>query len=208
MTKIKNKEEVIIQSGISIFVEKGYGKTKVSDIAKHAGVGKGTVYEYFSSKDDIFRGCVDYILDNHIRKLKEEIDKKESNHEKLLCFGRIHFNHIYNRNNHIYYAGQECNQDMGKEIKKITLNYLDEALKIIEDIINGGYKARNISIREGELTPRDKALIFIGSINQYIVNQMAFEEDITKGELTDGLDSFIDRLLSTLHGGLLRTATD
>ena len=39
---------------------------KVQDIAREAGIGKGTVYEYFSSKEEILRGMALYCFDTEI----------------------------------------------------------------------------------------------------------------------------------------------
>jgi AcrR family transcriptional regulator len=48
----------IIDSALSLFVEKGYAATRLDDVAKAAGVTKGTVYLYFASKEDLFKAVV------------------------------------------------------------------------------------------------------------------------------------------------------
>ncbi len=48
------KKRNILQAAIPVFSEKGVANTKMIDIAKAAKIGKGTIYEYFSSKEDIF----------------------------------------------------------------------------------------------------------------------------------------------------------
>lgn len=45
---------MILEAAYDLFLNKGYWDTKIIDIAEKAGIGKGTVYEYFESKDDIF----------------------------------------------------------------------------------------------------------------------------------------------------------
>jgi len=50
----QDKRKKIIEAAINVFAQKGLERGKISDIAKEAGIGKGTVYEYFSSKDEIF----------------------------------------------------------------------------------------------------------------------------------------------------------
>ncbi len=49
-----DKRDQIIKAGIKVFARDGLEKGKIADIAKVAGIGKGTVYEYFRSKDEIF----------------------------------------------------------------------------------------------------------------------------------------------------------
>ena len=57
-----NKRELIIEAAIKVFARDGLEKGKIADIAKEAGIGKGTVYEYFSSKEDIFQAIEQYVF--------------------------------------------------------------------------------------------------------------------------------------------------
>jgi len=57
MPKIVDKSEkrsMILESATRILARKGYQNTRIAEIAKEAGIGKGTIYEYFQSKDEIF----------------------------------------------------------------------------------------------------------------------------------------------------------
>jgi AcrR family transcriptional regulator len=44
----------ILEAAVTVFARAGLEKGKIVDIAKEAGIGKSTVYEYFASKDEIF----------------------------------------------------------------------------------------------------------------------------------------------------------
>ncbi len=50
--KAKRKTEIAL-AALDLFAENGLDATSISDVAKHAGIGKGTVYEYFSSKEEL-----------------------------------------------------------------------------------------------------------------------------------------------------------
>ncbi len=57
MPKIVDKEakkKEIVQASLGVFAKKGFKDTIMSDIAKSAGIGKGTIYEYFPNKQAIF----------------------------------------------------------------------------------------------------------------------------------------------------------
>jgi len=47
------KPQQIIDAAIRVFARHGYYNSRVSDIAKEAGVASGTIYLYFKTKDDI-----------------------------------------------------------------------------------------------------------------------------------------------------------
>ena len=53
-----NKEILIVEAALHLFKEKGFAAVRIADIAQEAGVGKGTVYEYYSSKEELLvRAC-------------------------------------------------------------------------------------------------------------------------------------------------------
>src|SRR4030067_1739416 len=47
------KKQRILNSAINIFGEKGYQNATIAEIAKDAGIGDATIYEYFKSKEDL-----------------------------------------------------------------------------------------------------------------------------------------------------------
>ena len=49
-----NKKDRIIEAAAQVFARSGYSNASVASIARQANIGKGTVYEYFQSKEDLF----------------------------------------------------------------------------------------------------------------------------------------------------------
>jgi len=58
----KEKKEKILNAAVHVFSKKGLKDTKISDISEEAGIGKGTVYEYFKSKDEVFTATFDFFI--------------------------------------------------------------------------------------------------------------------------------------------------
>ena len=50
--EMRNK---IIHESIRYFAKNGFSGTKISDLAKHIGIGQGTIYIYFESKEMLFQ---------------------------------------------------------------------------------------------------------------------------------------------------------
>ena len=61
----KEKRILILEAAKELFEEKGYHEAKISEIAIVAGIGKGTVYEYFESKQSLFEEMIIYFIDNY-----------------------------------------------------------------------------------------------------------------------------------------------
>jgi len=75
MPKIVNKEEKkakILEASIRVFSKNGLNNTKISDIAENASIGKGTIYEYFKSKDEIFAASFTF----HMEKFEQSISRR------------------------------------------------------------------------------------------------------------------------------------
>jgi AcrR family transcriptional regulator len=51
--KTKRRDQ-IVAAAAQVFAQKGYSGAVVADIAIQANIGKGTIYEYFKSKEDLF----------------------------------------------------------------------------------------------------------------------------------------------------------
>lgn len=52
------KRRGILEAARTVFARRGYAATRMIDIAAEAKVGKGTLYEYFRSKEDLFSNLV------------------------------------------------------------------------------------------------------------------------------------------------------
>src|SRR6187549_559455 len=48
----------IVAAALDVFVERGFAATKLEEVARRAGVTKGTVYLYFESKEALFKAVV------------------------------------------------------------------------------------------------------------------------------------------------------
>jgi AcrR family transcriptional regulator len=53
------KTRAIIEAAATVFAERGFRAARVADIAARAEIGKGTVYEYFRSKEELFLAVFD-----------------------------------------------------------------------------------------------------------------------------------------------------
>lgn len=64
-----HKKENIITAAISVFSKSGYAGARISDVAQKAGIGKGTVYEYFQSKEALFFATFEYLMEGTERQV-------------------------------------------------------------------------------------------------------------------------------------------
>lgn len=67
------KRQDIIQHAADVFSRTGYHATKIQDIADAAGIGKGTVYEYFRTKEELFLAVYDAWMTAYENVVKERV---------------------------------------------------------------------------------------------------------------------------------------
>ncbi|WP_040430315.1 TetR/AcrR family transcriptional regulator [Chitiniphilus shinanonensis] len=56
------RPQEILEAALDVFAERGYAAAKIEDIARHAGVTRGTPYLYFKNKEEIFAALIRELL--------------------------------------------------------------------------------------------------------------------------------------------------
>lgn len=74
----------LLEAALTLFVEKGLAATRAEEVAKLAGVSKGTLYLYYPSKDELFKAVVRAYLTQVIAEGHELVDQYEGNTSDLL----------------------------------------------------------------------------------------------------------------------------
>lgn len=81
MDKIKySQKEIDIFNGLIGLMKEGVNPylIKVSDIARAANIGKGTIYDYFSSKEDVISKAIIYGIKEEVRLITKKVRTKEN----------------------------------------------------------------------------------------------------------------------------------
>ena len=98
MPKIVDKEAKkmeILHAAMQIFAKKGVMNTKMIDIATTAGVGKGTIYEYFRSKEEIFEQAFQFVFDSTEIKIQEALNTTDDPERQLQLLVDISLSHFF-----------------------------------------------------------------------------------------------------------------
>lgn len=69
----QRNREAIMEAAIHLFAHKGFNQTKLEDVAEKAEFGKGTLYNYFHSKDDLLVCSIQYALDKVLAFLEQKL---------------------------------------------------------------------------------------------------------------------------------------
>ena len=69
----EDRPREICAAALEVFAEKGFAAAKLDEIAKRAGVSKGTLYLYFKDKEELFRAVVRDNVSPNIDSVREAI---------------------------------------------------------------------------------------------------------------------------------------
>jgi TetR/AcrR family fatty acid metabolism transcriptional regulator len=78
-----DKRERILAAAVRVFAKNGFHATRVSDVAKAAGVADGTIYLYFKSKDELLVSLFEDRVEKLLSYVEQEIPKQPDAASKL-----------------------------------------------------------------------------------------------------------------------------
>lgn len=64
--------EQIAEAACELYLERGFGATSIGDIARRAGVGRSSFFNYFASKSDVLWSSLDAEIDEAVRMLRTD----------------------------------------------------------------------------------------------------------------------------------------
>lgn len=153
MMEIKySQKEILVFEGFSKLVDEGISLNhiKVSDIAKSAGIGKGTIYEYFKTKEEVIAKSICYKMSvglaNILSKSSEEKTfegKCNKGFEEIIKFMSNNFEYFQ-----ILLTNKEIQEIMGLSDGKRNgiVEFREHILSLLDPTINLG-------IEEGMINP-------------------------------------------------------
>lgn len=187
-TKTRSK---ILHDSMLYFAKNGFAGTKISDLAKHIGIGQGTLYIYFKSKEELFHEVFTLINSGKdMKELKMLTRLPISAKKKILRLSRSIMTKL--TQDEIYAAKIALNTQMifeQKDFVSAETTYQSELYQMTEKIIEQGQKEG--SVVEG--LPMKLADYYWGVVYLYALKklfttnyEMISEKDLARVLLIDG----------------------
>ena len=76
----------LLDAALELFMEKGYAATRVEEVAQRAGVSKGTLFLYFSSKEKLFKAVVRENISGRFTEWAQELAHYEGTSAELVRY--------------------------------------------------------------------------------------------------------------------------
>ena len=150
----------IIEAAIAVFSRLGFHKARMDDIAREAGVSKGTLYWYFESKDAITKALLQHLFDREVQEMETALAAEGSVSERLLALtqqlaGRLEAQEKLIPIVHEFYA--TATRD--PTVQRTLIGYIQAHRELL-----AGYIQQGIERGEFHLADAKAAATIIGSI--------------------------------------------
>lgn len=183
----KEKKKMIADVAFDLFLSNGYMTTKIIDIAKKAGIGKGTVYEYFDSKESILLYLIENCVAVEYAQMMEKIRDCQGNTEEKLRlylrqeteFIKKYGRYIDDMKRQFLQANTDIAEDIMDAVLGIVRMQLTTAMKMVEDGIAEGV-FRNIN-------PQFTTSCITSYVSAYLTSSFCFNFNYkdSKGEIVE-----------------------
>ena len=97
------KRERILRAATELFAERDFHRVLMDEVARRAEVGKGTLYRYFKTKDDLFVAALSFAVDVTTERLRARLERIDDPVEQLrfACKQALRF---FRENDHLFHV--------------------------------------------------------------------------------------------------------
>ncbi len=145
------KSNFIMTSARKLFSRYGLRKTTVDEIAKEAHVGKGTVYNYFRSKEEVFKAVVEEEAKIFRNELKKAVSSEPTPEKKLRAYVTRRM-YLLRQLANFYSTFKDEYINYYGFLEKVRAKYTNEEMATIKQILKEGTEKRIFLIRDLDLT--------------------------------------------------------
>jgi len=165
------KKKRIRAAAVEVISEKGFYNTRMQDIADEAGLAVGTIYNYFSNKDDVLEYIFKMEMERRMEIMQELKSKDISTKKLITLFLEKHFETLV-RNPHLgRVIVREKDFSKHSESSKIK-EFMENIIQKFENVFLQGIKNGEII----ELDPHLMAVFFFGALQGIIEHSLTAPE--------------------------------
>ena len=197
MRHIARREDIrdlILNAVDALLAKFGYRKMTMEDVARQVGIGKGTIYLHFPSKEELVLAHIDRIGETVVRRLQEMAGSPDSAERKLRRM--LVFRVLYRFDSVAHYT-----QSLGDLLSSVRAPLLvrrqatfEKEGAVFEDVLRDGARLGGLDCSD----PRTTSLVLIHSTNSLLPFSLSPRELGRREELEDQVGRIADLLIKGL----------
>jgi AcrR family transcriptional regulator len=164
----------ILRAARELFVSKGFRDTTLEEIAQHAEFGKGTLYNYFAGKEDLFFGILEQAIEETLAIAQESLAAPGGVREKLTLYARnlIHYVKDNGELLHVLYHELHRNDSPATTAKlRQILNRTRSTWDLLAEPLRNGIEEHALR----DCDPVQLAILFDGMLRGFCFHRFSIE---------------------------------
>lgn len=158
-----NRRQEILQNAFRLFSERGYVETKMADIAEACGIAKATMYEYFSSKEELASAWCRDFLKEYQQKAENEVSVSGEPAERLKALIRLDLSYLDKFSGQLLMTAFDPKQAFdvkNGELVQVIMSIFSYHFQLIISIVTDGQKKGSIRV----IDPEFAAMMILGTL--------------------------------------------
>lgn len=187
-------KDLILDAAERLLVRYGYKKMTVDDIAREVGIGKGTIYLHFNSKEEIALARIDRVISGLKDRLWELASKQESASDRIREM-------LITRVLHRFDAVQKYTESISDVLASIRPallkqreRHFEEESQIIAHVLNQGREDGEFTLKD----PRSTAYTLLLATNSLLPYNLTTKQLGKREEIKDRVSAIANLLLTGL----------
>ena len=187
----KSRQQDILNAARILFSQKGYHETTLEEIAHRAEFAKGTIYNYFANKDELFFGIIEAIFET-LNSIAEQCMSAEGMtvREKLLVYAK----------NMMQYSQDHSDlfKIIMREGPRPSPDELDKRMKEVHEMDLQGREFIAEVLRQEmskgelrEMDPRLSAIFFDGMLKFYCMHHVKRDDPLSESDIDQAANTIV-----------------
>jgi AcrR family transcriptional regulator len=181
----------ILQSAKRVFAQRGYHDTNISHICEDLGIARGTLYQYFTSKKDVFAA----IIEDTLERVREAVTAmpplsltelpagSRPSHEQTLRYAGSRLKRILEA----AFADEASLRILVREAGGLDVG-IDKMLHAIDELVIDRYAhdliaAQRAGVVRADVDARSAALFVLGGVQKLALDALSRDREVDVGAL-------------------------
>lgn len=192
------KREQIKQAAKVFFIQYGYYKTTLEDIARHIGIKKNSLYYYFPNKETLFNELIQNEAEEVFLNIEKALKSCKSASQKMKVFSkRVIYAHVERSN--VYSITLQIFLEIGDIIEQSYKGFRKRASSILENILTEGVKSGEF--KKHNTTELSEYILTVINSLEYKEFRIAHIDSFDQLDLTK-IEKTIMKILDYIIAGL------
>jgi AcrR family transcriptional regulator len=194
IAKRSDIRDLILDAVDALLARFGYGKMTMEDVARQVGIGKGTIYLHFPSKEELVLSHIDRIAETVVRKLREQAASADPIDRRLR---RMLVQRVLIRFDSVSHYTQNLGDLLSSVRSPLLVRrqaYFEKEAAVFEDVLREGARAGLLECPD----PRSAALVLVQGTNSLLPFNLTPRELGRREEVEDQVGRIADLLVKGL----------